>query len=146
MSSAQQQIRNAIMDRLRSLPGVTVLQSPRLLLGADQLPAVCVYSLHDRPQDPQDNTTLRHPRIYTVRVEIRVQERSEEEATEALAAEVRKRLQADETLGGLLPDTALDGLALQIAWADQQWDGSEDDSPLSGTALDFDITYLWNPE
>ena len=59
---------------------------------------------------------------------------------------MRQALLQDETFQGNFPDTALDGLAIRITWMDQQWDGVEEETPISGTVLDFNVHYVSTPE
>jgi hypothetical protein len=54
-----------------------------------------------------------------------------------MAAQVRHAILPDDTLGGLV---------MRTIWAQQQWDGVENDIPESGTALDFTFHYLYQPE
>lgn len=133
----QRQIRDAIAALLEAIPGVQVFRSPRRVLAAAELPALCVYSQGDRPQDEDDDHQRAHWRVYTVRVEIRVAALPEDDATDDLAAEVRRALLAERALGGLVD---------RITWTEQAWDGDEADTQLGGTALDFACYYLWRPE
>lgn len=133
----QRQIRDAIAALLTPLPGVNVFRSPRRVLAAGELPAVCIFSQGDRPQEDDADHAKQHWRVYTVRVEIRVPALPEDDATDYLAVEVRRALLADDTLGGLVD---------RITWTEQAWDGDEADAQLGGTALDFACFYLWRPE
>jgi len=138
MSSLQFQIRAAAKPLLLAATGLTSLfSSPRRNLGTAELPALCVFSHGDKPLNMDDDQTQPHERVYTLRVEIRVANRPEDDATDAMAIQVRRAMLADDTLGGLVR---------RIVWIDQQWDGSENDEPLAGTALDFNCHYLWRPE
>ncbi len=139
--SVQAQIRAAVQPLLLAATGVpesSYFKAPRRNLGAAELPALCVFSHADKPVDPDSDAMQSHERVYTLRVEIRVLDRPEDDATDALAMQVRRALLADDSLGGL---------ARRITWTDQQWAGAEDqEDPLSGTALDFNVHYLWSPE
>lgn len=148
MTTQRAAMLNKVKARLQAaLPGTTLLLvSPRYEVPAEQLPAVLLFSRGDRPEGEKYNPTVAHPRVYTIQVEIRVRAREEEAATDDLAVTIRRALLLDETAKGLLPDTALDGLARRVVWADQQWDGVETEVPISGTRLEFDIHYVWQPE
>ena len=62
----------------------------------------------------------------------------EDDATDYLARLVRK---------ALLTESYPVQEVLQITWNEQQWDGADDgEDPMSGTALDFDFHYLFDPE
>jgi hypothetical protein len=138
MSTIQKQIRDAVMVRLQTIPGVTTFfRSPRRVIGEQELPALCLYSHNDKPLSDDDDHQQAHQRVYTLRVEIRAQGRPEEDATDDLCIAVRRALLQDDSLGQLVN---------RITWGDQQWDGSEDENPLAGTALDFNVFYLWRPE
>jgi hypothetical protein len=99
---------------------------------------ICVFSHADKPVDPDADHEQAHERVFTLRVEIRVAERPEDDATDALAMAIRRAFLADDSLG--LP------FVRRTLWIDQQWDGSEEGGPLGGTALDFNVHYLWSPE
>ena len=139
--SAQAQVRAAAKPLLLAASGLqetAYFPSPRRNLSPAELPALCVYSHGDRPADADADATQCHERVYTLRVEVRVADRPEDDATDALAAAVRRALLTDDSLG--LP------FVRRITWIDQQWDGAEEESPLAGTALDFNVHYLWSPE
>ena len=136
MSTQQKQIRDAVFALISSAVGstATVYRAPRRDVAA---PAVSVYSKEDQPLDPECDVMAPHERVYTLQVEIRVEDRPEEDATDALAVLVRNAVLRDDSLGQL---------ARRIVWSSQIWAGSEDDSPLAGTIVDFQIHYLWRPE
>lgn len=138
--SIQAQVRAAAKPRLLAATGIpeaSYFPSPRRNLSSKELPALCVFSHADKPLNPDDDETQPHERVYTLRVEIRVQDRPEDDATDLLAMQVRRAFLADDSLGGLVR---------RIGWSDQQWAGAEEENPLSGTALDFNVHYLWLPE
>lgn len=142
MSSVQAQIRAAAQPLLlaaTALPAGSYYKAPRFNIPESALPALLVYSHGDKPLSPDDDEMLPHERVYTLRVEIRVQERPEDDATDALATAVRRALLKDDSLG-------LGGVVRRVVWIDQQWAGVEEDNPISGTALDFNVHYLWSPE
>jgi len=139
--SAQALIRAAVRPRLLAasgLPETALYNAPRRPIPGEDLPALCLFSHGDRPVDPDDDFMQSHERVYTLRVEIRVEERPEDDATDALAMAVRRAFTGDDSLG--LP------FVRRVAWIGQQWDGAEDENPLGGTALDFNVHYLWSPE
>ena len=138
MSTIQKQIRDAVMARLQTIPGVTTFfRSCHRVVGEQELPAVFLYSHNDRAVNERDNQQEPHERAYTVRVEIRLEGRPEEDVTDDLCIAVRR---------ALLQDVTLNGLVNRIVWTDQAWDGTEDENALAGSALDFSIFYLWKPE
>lgn len=136
MSTQQRQIRDAVFALISSAVGstATVYRAPRRDVSA---PAVSIYSKDDRPLDPDCDMQQSHERAYTLQVEIRVEDRPEEDATDALATLIRNAVLHDDSLGLL---------ARRIVWTSQIWAGSEDDAPLAGTIVDFQIHYLWRPE
>jgi hypothetical protein len=147
MSTQQKAIRDAIVIRLTTeLAGLVapehIFRSPERDLADSEIPAVCVFSHRDRPQDPDADHQRPHTRIYTVRVEAVAEGRPQEDATDPLAAAVRKALLADDSL----PTPAGETQAWAVTWADQIWSGSEGEKVQALTALDFDITYRWRPE
>jgi len=136
--TTQRAIRDAVQPLLLAIPGIDpghVHRSPRRDIPDDDLPALCVFSSSDRPVDADADTQMIHERDYTLRVEVLVSERSEEDATDYLAGKVRKALLGSEWIGG----------ASSIQWAGQTWDGVEGGDPLSGTALDFTFRYTYDP-
>lgn len=137
----QAQIRaaaRALLMAKTGFPEESIFRAPRRNLSPEELPALCIYSHGDRPVNPDDDATRPHERVYILRVEVRVSDRPEDDATDDLASQVRQAILTDDSLG--LPDVR------RIVWADQQWDGAEDEKPLAGTALDFNVHYLWRPE
>jgi len=137
MTTVQAQIRASVAVKLAAIPGVTAfLLSPRRIIAEQSLPAVCLYSHGDRVVNDRDDQMGPHERVYSLRVEIRVPGRPEEDVTDSFSIAVRRALLQDDTLGGL---------ANRIVWTDQQWDGTEDENALGGTALDFNVFYLWRP-
>jgi len=140
MSTLQKQIRDQVVTLLTAatgLPAGSIYRSPRRDIPADTLPAILIYSHGDRPVNADEDHQDTHERTYTLRVEIRVQGRVEEDATDDLAVQVRRAILADDTLGQL---------TIRGLWESQQWDGVENDLPESGTALDFTFHYFWSPE
>lgn len=140
MSIVQRQIRDAVEAALvATLPGtVHVLRAPRSQVGRINLPGVAFFGHGDRPYESDADTQREHRRIYTVRVEARVEAKPEDDATDDLARLVRK---------ALLTESFPVQDVLQITWNEQQWDGADDgEDPMSGTALDFDFHYLFDPE
>jgi hypothetical protein len=140
MSTLQKQIRDQVVTRVMTVTGLaagSVYRAPRRDIPASDLPAVLIYSHGDNPVNAEDNQQYPHERAYTVRVELRVAARVEDDATDAMAAQIRHAILPDDTLGGLV---------MRTIWAQQQWDGVENDIPESGTALDFTFHYLYQPE
>lgn len=139
MSTVQKLLRNALVSRIQTaLPAVTIFRAPRRELADTELPAVCIFGQHDRPQNAdEDDHSKAHARVYTVRVEIRAKGLVEDDTTDVLAVAVRGAVLTEDTLGGLCDRTT---------WGEQLWDGDEGDPPLSGTALEFNHFYLWRPE
>jgi hypothetical protein len=135
MSLQQKAIRDAVVGCLEAaLPADThIFRSIRRELGEGELPAVCIYSVSNRPEDDIQDQRFAHHRIYTLRVEVRAIGRPEEDITEGLCDQIRAAVLTDPTLGALCH---------QIGWADQLWDGEEQEQPLAGTALDFQLHYL----
>lgn len=137
MSSQQKQIRDAAVVLLSTISGVTVFRAPRREIGESELPALAVYSVGDRPESESAGGIDPHRRVYTLRVEIRVKARVEDDATDDLAMAVRRVL---------LPSDLGDPANRCIDWTEQVWDGDEGEWPISGTCLDFAVSYLWRPE
>lgn len=138
MSTIQKLIRDAIVSAITTqVPTVTVFRAPRREIAESELPCVCVFSTSDRPLSSDDDHAEAHQRVYTVRVEVRALGRPEEDATDTLAVAIRKAVLTDDTLGRN---------AYRTTWDAQAWDGSEDENPLAGTALDFACHYFWRPE
>ena len=139
MSTTQKLLRDAVVSAVQAaLPGVSIFRAPRRELAGTELPAVCIFGQHDRPQNAdEDDHAKAHPRAYTTRVEIRAKGLVEDDATDDLAVVVRRAVLSDDTLGGL---------CYRTTWSEQLWDGDDGDPPLSGTALEFSHFYLWRPE
>jgi len=140
MTTLQKQIRNQVFDLVLAqagLPAESLYRSPRRDIPAVDLPAILIYSHGDRPVNADDDHQQIHERVYTLRIEIRVAARVEEDATDDLAVKVRRAILTDDSLGQLVNRTQ---------WEQQQWDGVENDIPESGTALDFAFHYFWSPE
>lgn len=138
----QKQIRDIVAARIQAaLPTVTVFRSLRREAAGDELPAVFLYSNGDSPSDSDADHAGAHERIYTLRVEVRIEERNEEDATDAMAVAIRSAILPDDADG-----RTLGGLVRRTTWEGQKWAGEEGDKPLSGTALDFAFHYLWRPE
>jgi hypothetical protein len=141
MSTLQKQIRDLVLTKVQATTGFTDANSyraPRRDIPAVDLPALLIYSHNDRPIDADVDQRFPHERAYTLRVELRVKERVEDDATDLLASQVRRALlTTDDTLGGLV---------MRTIWDQQQWDGVENDIPESGTALDFTFHYVFQPE
>lgn len=140
MSTRQKQIRDLVLAAIQtatSLTSESIFRAPRRDIPTELLPAVLIYSHSDVPVDPMADQRYPHERAYTLRVELRVAERVEDDATDALAADVRRAVLTDDTLGGV---------AMHTSWANQQWDGVENEIPESGTALDFTFHYVYEPE
>jgi len=136
--SLQKQIRLALVALLtQGFPDMHVFQAPRRQLDHPDMPSLSIFSHEDRPLNDEDDQQRSHIRCYTVRVELRVESLVEDDATDDLAVRVRQCLMTESLLGGL---------ALRITWSAQQWDGAEGETPMAGTALDFNIHYLWRPE
>lgn len=142
MSTIQKQIRDAFVSLITAqVPGVNVFRAPRRDLGEADLPAICIFSHTDRPESEDDDHQQSHPRVYTLRVEIIVAGRVEEDVTDDLAVSVRKAVLSDDSLAG-------GGLALtrRITWSQQTWSGAEGDPAEALTGLEFNCFYLWRPE
>lgn len=138
MSSKQKAIRDALAAMLTPLvPAGNFFRAVRRDLGPGELPALTLWSREDRPVSDEDDHQAPHQRTYTLRVEIRVAALTEDDSTDALACAVRSAVLADDRLGGLVYRTT---------WSSQAWDGDEGDPPIAGTALDFSVYYLWEPE
>lgn len=140
MSTIQKRIRDQVVTLLTAasgLPAESIYRAPRRDVPVESLPALLIYSHGDRPVSQEDDHQGVHERIYTLRVEIRVAARVEEDATDDLAVSVRRALLTDDSLGKL---------ANRAIWESQQWDGVENETPESGTALDFSFYYFWSPE
>lgn len=139
MSTLQRQIRDAFATRIQgALPGAQFFRAPHRELNKAELPAACLFGRQDRAVNgDEDDHQCRHERCYTVRVELLVAERGDGDATDEMAAAVR---------AAVLSDDSLSNLVSRITWAEQAWDGSEGEFPLSGTYLDFNVFYLWSPE
>jgi hypothetical protein len=133
----QRQIRDAMAARISAETTTNVFRAPRRVLPASECPAVCLFGHQDRPENDDDDSTGRHFRLYTVRVEIVVCGEPEDDRTDAYAAAVRRALLADDSLGGLVEKTT---------WTEQTWDGDHETDPiLARTGLDFTCRYLWSP-
>lgn len=140
MSTLQKAIRDQAVTRIQAATGLplgSIYRAPRRDIDAAALPAILIYSHGDRAANLDDNQQFPHERMYTLRVEVRVQDRVEEDATDLLASQIRHALLPEDTLGGLV---------IRTLWEMQQWDGVENDEPLSGCALDFIFHYLYEPE
>lgn len=140
MSTLQKQIRDRALTLIQTatgLPALSLYRAPRRDIDAGDLPAILIYSHADHPVNSEDDQQRSHERAYTLRVEIRVAARIEDDATDLLASQVRHALLSDDTLGGLVWRTT---------WDQQQWDGVENQTPESGTALDFSFFYRYDPE
>ena len=139
MSTVQRQIRDAFEARIKAaLPAVNFFRCPHRELAEGELPAVCLFGLTDRPEHgDEDDHQQAHERVYTVRVEIQVPERGDDDATDDLAVAVRSAVLADDSL---------DRLVSRITWSEQAWDGSEGEFSIAGTLLNFNVFYLWRPE
>lgn len=139
MTTTQRKIRDVVASRIQAaLPAAHFFRSPHRDLAEAELPAVCLWGITDRPSaGDEDDHQGPHERVYTVRTEILAAGRGDDDATDDLAVEVRRAVLADDTLGGLVNRTT---------WAEQTWDGSEGEFPLSGTLLNFNVFYLWRPE
>lgn len=135
MSLQQKAIREAFASRLQAALGATakVFRATRRELGQGELPAVIVYSVSDRPEDDEQSQRYAHSRAYTLRAEIRVEGRPEDDVTEGICDTIRAAVFQDDTLGGLCH---------RAAWTEQAWDGDEGEWPLAGTILDFTFHYL----
>ena len=138
-TTLQSQVRTYLETAINAaFPGVAFFRSPKRELDTSELPAVCIYSHRDRPENgDNDDHQHAHPRVYTVRVEVRVSALGEEDVTDSYAMAIRKAVLADDSLGGLVS---------RVTWTSQEWDSDEADPPLSGTALDFNCFYEWRPE
>lgn len=137
MTTQQKQIRLAMEAAILAATGITPLKAPRRELGSQDMPAIALFGHDDRPLDDEYDHQGPHPRIYTVRVEVCVEELVEDDATDDLAAQIRQAVLHDDSLGGLCD---------RILWSAQQWDGAEGEEPMSRTALDFQVHYRWRPE
>lgn len=138
MSSKQKQIRDAIVAALTPLvPSGNLFRSPRFTIAEANLPCIAAFSTSDRPAEDDSDHQAPHVRVYSIRVELRAIGRPEEDVLDDLSASVRRAILTDDSLGGL---------ANRITWAEQLWDGSEDESPNAGSAFDFNVFYLWRPE
>ena len=134
----QAQIRSTIKVLLvQALPAVHVLMAPRYQLGKTHLPALAIFGHEDRPLEADADTQQLHQRVYTVRVEVRVEDSPEDDCTDPLAKAIRRAL--------LTQDLALWPLVDQISWTSQMWTGDEGEDPMSGTALDFEFVYQFDP-
>jgi len=147
MSTHQKQIRDAVKALLVTATGMQmatstptpgcIYPSARRDIPDELLPAILVYSHADKPVDPDEDHSKSHQRIYTLRVEARVADRPEEDATDALCIAIRKAVLQDDTQAQLI---------IRTTWDLQQWDGVEQVVPVSGSALDFNFHYFWSPE
>lgn len=137
MSTLQKQIRTAIAANIQAGTGLAPLMSPRCDVATLDLPAVCIFSHGDKPQDEEEDHQKAHHRIYTVAVDVSAEGRPEEDATDDLAVKVRQAVLSDDSLGGLVD---------RVIWADQIWAGVEGETPMAGTVLTFNCFYLWRPE
>lgn len=139
MTTTQRKIRDVVASRIQAaMPEVHFFRAPHRDLAEAELPAVCLFGLTDRPENgDEDDHQQAHNRVYTLRVEILAAARGDDDATDDIAVSVRRAVLADDTLGGLVH---------RITWAEQTWDGSEGEFPLSGTLLNFNVFYLWRPE
>lgn len=134
MSLQRKAIRDAVVACLEAaLPvGTHIFRSIRRELGEGELPAVCIYSVSNRPEDETQNQRYAHERVYAIRVEVRAIGRPEEDITEGLC---------DLICETVLTDLTLARLCHQVGWSDQLWDGEEQEQPLAGTAIDFHLHY-----
>lgn len=140
MSTIQKLIRQQVVDRClaaTALPSGSIYLSPRRDIPAEDLPALLIYSDSDVPVNQDDDQQQTHERAYTIIVGICVPARVEEDATDALAVQVRRALLSDDTLGQLV---------IRTLWSRQQWDGVENEIPESSTALSFTFHYFYQPE
>jgi len=140
MSTLQKQIRTrvaALLATASGLPTASIFQSSRRDIPVSLLPALLVYSHADKPVDTEEDHSKPHQRIYTLRIEARVADRPEEDATDTLCIAIRK---------AILQDDSLAQLVIRTSWDLQQWDGVEEATPVSGSALDFNFHYFWSPE
>lgn len=135
-------IRSEVIRRIQAVaPWATIQQSLRRETAQEELPCIIVYSHGDRAQDEDQDHAQAHERVYTLRVEIRVDGRPEEDATDELATVVRRAVLPDDPDGRTLA-----GLVRRTTWSAQEWAGDEGEFPLAGTALDFSFYYQWRPE
>jgi hypothetical protein len=116
-----------------NLPDESIYRSPRFQIPVVTLPAIAIYGHSDTLIDPNGNL---QERIYTVAVDITCVGRIEDDTTDELAGKVRAAL-----IGDNLDD--LSGLAMRTVWKSQEWGGREQDRPVSGTILLFDV-YYWS--
>ena len=140
MSTLQKQLRDHVTTLLATatgLPSGSIFSSPRRDIPVELLPALLIYSHADKPMDEEEDHSKEHQRIYTLRVEARVSDRPEEDATDTLSIAIRKAILQDDTLATLV---------IRTTWALQQWDGVEEKAPVSGSAQDFNFHYFWRPE
>lgn len=134
------QILQAVETRIATaLPGTTVHRDWRRPFEEEDLPAVVVYAQANTPQSNEAFHYGPHLRVLSIRVEVRAIGRPEEDAVDTLANSVRAAI-----LTGA-DDDELGGLVQVIHWTNQQWDGAEMDQPYAACALDFDLTYFFEP-
>ena len=119
------------------LASAKVLKSPRFTVDAKDLPLIAVYSHSDKPEDADQISSRTHGRIYTVAVEMDVQGRIEEDATDALAVQIRKAILSDGTLGGICTYTT---------WSSQEWGSKETAIAESASVMLFSCHYMWRQE
>lgn len=129
----QKQIRSGFQAIIAgALPLAHVLMAPRFELGKANLPAVCIFGHEDRPREADADTSNPHQRVYTVRVEICVEDAPEDDATDAMAVAIRRAVLAENVLWEIVDE---------IRWTGQMWAGNEGEDPMARTALDFDVIY-----
>ena len=140
MSTQQRLLRNYVFNAVQvatGLPTTSIFKSPRTNIPVELMPVISIFSTGDRPVTEDDDAQLSHERIYTLVVDVQVTGSDAEDKTDTLAVAIRKAVLTDDQMGQL---------AHRTTWASQEWGGLDQSPAISGTALTFNIFYLWSPD
>lgn len=138
MISNNEVISDALVGLVQAaIPTVNVHRDDLLPIESDQLPAVVVIPISDKPKDPDEIDSLqRQTRILTVRFEIRATGTPTSAIINPFAIAIGKAIMADPSIGGL---------ALRSVYNQLQYIGEVADNQYAGGLLEYDFHYFSNP-
>jgi hypothetical protein len=136
MSHARTQIRNAVTTLLKSntTAGNNVFEARAYPLDDPNLPALLVYTKQETVGEQSMSRPRTQHRELLLTVEAYVKANSNaDETIDTLALEIEQLIAADQTLGGLVKDTALDTTQMQFS--------DDGEKPISVMMITFSVLY-----
>jgi len=140
MTPISTQILDHVIAQVAAATGLSTVQvhAPSVTqTDAGSIPDILVFSVIDQPHgDPETDSSGGQTRALTFAVDITITGTNAKD-TDPLAILCRKAVLSDATLGCL---------ALDTAWAGQEWGEGGSATPLVFTKIIFTSRYNWSPE